>query len=201
MTGEAGDPALLALLKDLRKSVSRKRGLQPWIIFSDQALDDMSILYPFTTDELKRCQGVGEGKARKYGGEFLALIRKYVEENEIERPEDIVIRSTESKSAHKVEIIRAIDRKLPLEDIARSRNEDLLELIDEMESIVYSGTSLNLDYCISQMMDEDDVEEIFDYFRSAETDHMEEALEELGDVYSEEELRIVRLKFICEVAN
>ena len=186
VTGEAGDPALLALLKDLRKSVSRKRGLQPWIIFSDQALDDMSILYPFTTDELKRCQGVGEGKARKYGGEFLALIRKYVEENEIERPEDIVIRSTESKSAHKVEIIRAIDRKLPLEDIARSRNEDLLELIDEMESIVYSGTSLNLDYCISQMMDEDDVEEIFDYFRSAET---------------EEELRIVRLKFICEVAN
>ena len=201
VTGGAGDPALLALLKDLRKSVSRKRGLQPWIIFSDQALDDMSILYPFTTDELKRCQGVGEGKARKYGGEFLALIRKYVEENEIERPEDIVIRSTESKSAHKVEIIRAIDRKLPLEDIARSRNEDLLELIDEMESIVYSGTSLNLDYCISQMMDEDDVEEIFDYFRSAETDHMEEALEELGDVYSEEELRIVRLKFICEVAN
>ena len=201
VTGEAGDPALLALLKDLRKSVSRKRGLQPWIIFSDQALDDMSILYPFTTDELKRCQGVGEGKARKYGGEFLAMIRKYVEENEIERPEDIVIRSTESKSAHKVEIIRAIDRKLPLEDIARSRNEDLLELIDEMESIVYSGTSLNLDYCISQMMDEDDVEEIFDYFRSAETDHMEEALEELGDVYSEEELRIVRLKFICEVAN
>ncbi|MCI6314090.1 MAG: DNA helicase RecQ [Bacteroidales bacterium] len=201
VTVEAGDPALLALLKDLRKSVSRKRGLQPWIIFSDQALDDMSILYPFTTDELKRCQGVGEGKARKYGGEFLALIRKYVEENEIERPEDIVIRSTESKSAHKVEIIRAIDRKLPLEDIARSRNEDLLELIDEMESIVYSGTSLNLDYCISQMMDEDDVEEIFDYFRSAETDHMEEALEELGDVYSEEELRIVRLKFICEVAN
>ena len=201
VTGEAGDPALLALLKDLRKSVSRKRGLQPWIIFSDQALDDMSILYPFTTDELKRCQGVGEGKARKYGGEFLALIRKYVEENEIERPEDIVIRSTESKSAHKVEIIRAIDRKLPLEDIARSRNEDLLELIDDMESIVYSGTSLNLDYCISQMMDEDDVEEIFDYFRSAETDHMEEALEELGDVYSEEELRIVRLKFICEVAN
>ena len=201
VTGEAGDPALLALLKDLRKSVSRKRGLQPWIIFSDQALDDMSILYPFTTDELKRCQGVGEGKARKYGGEFLALIRKYVEENEIERPEDIVIRSTESKSAQKVEIIRAIDRKLPLEDIARSRNEDLLELIDEMESIVYSGTSLNLDYCISQMMDEDDVEEIFDYFRSAETDHMEEALEELGDVYSEEELRIVRLKFICEVAN
>ena len=201
VTGEAGDPALLALLKDLRKSVSRKRGLQPWIIFSDQAVDDMSILYPFTTDELKRCQGVGEGKARKYGGEFLALIRKYVEENEIERPEDIVIRSTESKSAHKVEIIRAIDRKLPLEDIARSRNEDLLELIDEMESIVYSGTSLNLDYCISQMMDEDDVEEIFDYFRSAETDHMEEALEELGDVYSEEELRIVRLKFICEVAN
>ena len=201
VTGEAGDPALLALLKDLRKSVSRKRGLQPWIIFSDQALDDMSILYPFTTEELKRCQGVGEGKARKYGGEFLALIRKYVEENEIERPEDIVIRSTESKSAHKVEIIRAIDRKLPLEDIARSRNEDLLELIDEMESIVYSGTSLNLDYCISQMMDEDDVEEIFDYFRSAETDHMEEAIEELGDVYSEEELRIVRLKFICEVAN
>ena len=201
VTGEAGDPALLALLKDLRKSVSRKRGLQPWIIFSDQALDDMSILYPFTTDELKRCKGAGEGKARKYGGEFLALIRKYVEENEIERPEDIVIRSTESKSAHKVEIIRAIDRKLPLEDIARSRNEDLLELIDEMESIVYSGTSLNLDYCISQMMDGDDVEEIFDYFRSAETDHMEEALEELGDVYSEEELRIVRLKFICEVAN
>ena len=199
--GEAGDPVLLSMLKDLRKAVSKKRGLQPWIIFSDQALDDMSIIYPFTTEELKRCQGVGEGKARKYGGEFLALIKKYVEENEIERPDDMLIRSTDSKSQHKVEIIKAIDRRLPLDEIARARNEDMLELLDEIESIVYSGTILNLDYWIFQNMDREDVEEIFDYFKGAETDHMEEAMDELGDVYSEEDLRIVRLKFICDVAN
>ncbi len=199
--GESGDPVLLAMLKDLRKDMARKKGLQPWIIFSDPSLDDMAIMYPFTTEELMRCQGVGEGKAKKYGAEFLSLIRKYVEDNEIERPEDMVIRSIASKSAHKVEIIRAIDRKLPLEDIARAQGRDLLELIDEMESIVYSGTNLNLSYAVEQMMDDDDVEEIYDYFRNAETDHMEEAIDELGDVYTEEELRLVRLKFMCEVAN
>lgn len=200
-SGEAGDPVLLAMLKDLRKDLARRKGLQPWIIFSDPSLEDMSILYPFTTEELTRCQGVGEGKAKKYGGDFLALIKKYVEENDIERPEDMVIRSVPSKSAHKVEIIRAIDRKQPLEDIAAAHGKELLELIDEMESIVYSGTNLNLNYAINQMMDDDDVEEIYDYFRSAETDRMADAINELGDVYTEEELRIVRLKFICEVAN
>lgn len=198
---EAGDPVLLSMLKDLRKDLARKKGLQPWIIFSDPSLDDMSIMYPFTTEELMRCQGVGEGKAKKYGAEFVALIKKYVEENEIERPEDILIRTVPSKSVRKVEIIRAIDRKLSLEDIAKVQGKELIELIDEMESIVYSGTNLNLDYAIEQMMDEDNVEEIFDYFANAETDHMEEAIAELGDVYSEEELRLVRLKFMCEVAN
>ncbi|MCQ2115736.1 MAG: DNA helicase RecQ [Bacteroidales bacterium] len=199
--GEAGDPVLLAMLKDLRKDLARRKGLQPWIIFNDPSLEDMSILYPFTTEELTRCQGVGEGKAKKYGADFLALIKKYVEENEIERPEDMVIRSVPSKSVHKVEIIRAIDRKQPLEDIAAAQGKELLELIDEMESIVYSGTNLNLNYAVSQMMDDDDVEEIYDYFRGAETDRMADAINELGDVYTEEELRIVRLKFICEVAN
>ncbi len=200
-TGDSGDPVLLAMLKDLRKDMARRKGLQPWIIFSDQSLEDMSIFYPFTTTELTHCQGVGEGKAKKYGADFLALIKKYVEENEIERPEDLVIRSVPSSADQKVKIIQAIDRKQPLEDIAAEQGKDLLELINELESIVYSGTKLKLGYAVSEMMDEDDVREIYDYFRNAETDHIENALEELGDVYTEEELRLVRLKFICEVAN
>jgi len=200
-SGEGGDPVLLSMLKDLRKEVSKKLRLQSWIIFSDASLEDMSIMYPITIDELKNCQGVGEGKARKYGAEFVKLIAKYVEENEIERPDDFVMKNTTSKSANKVYIIQSVDRKMSLEDIAKAKGMEIDELIDEMESIVYSGTKLNLNYYIEQIMDDDDIEEVFEYFKEAETDHIKEAMEELGEYYDEREVRLIRLKFICEVAN
>ncbi|MBQ6689723.1 MAG: DNA helicase RecQ [Bacteroidales bacterium] len=200
--GGGGDERLLSMLKDLRKDVSRKRNLQPWVIFSDPSLEDMSIMYPITLDELKNCQGVGEGKARKFGKEFIELIAKYVEENEIVRPDDFVMKSIVNKSVNKVFIIQSIDRKLPLEDIASAKGMEMEELLDEIEAIVYSGTKLNLDYYIDQTLDEDVVEEIYDYFREdAESDSLQEAMEELGSDYDEVEVRIVRIKFLCEVAN
>lgn len=200
--GGGGDERLLSMLKDLRKDVSRKRNLQPWVIFSDPSLEDMSIMYPITLDELKNCQGVGEGKARKFGKEFIELIAKYVEENEIVRPDDFVMKSIVNKSVNKVFIIQSIDRKLPLEDIASAKGMEMEELLDEIEAIVYSGTKLNLDYYIDQTLDEDVVEEIYEYFREdAESDSLQEAMEELGSDYDEVEVRIVRIKFLCEVAN
>ena len=198
----SGDPVLLAMLKDLRKDLSRKLGLQSWVIFNDVSLDDMAILYPVTIDELKNCQGVGEGKAKKYGAEFIELIRRYVEENEIERPDDFIVKSTVNKSANKVFIIQSVDRKRSLEDIADAKGMDLDELMTEIEAIVMSGTKLNLDYYISQNVDDDVVDEIYDYFRNdAESDSLEDALEELGSDYEEMEVRLVRIKFLCEVAN
>lgn len=198
----SGDPVLLAMLKDLRKDLSRKLGLQSWVIFNDVSLDDMAILYPVTIDELKNCQGVGEGKAKKYGAEFVELIRRYVEENEIERPDDFIVKSTVNKSANKVFIIQSVDRKRSLEDIADAKGMDLDELMTEIEAIVMSGTKLNLDYYISQNVDDDVVDEIYDYFRNdAESDSLEDALEELGSDYEEMEVRLVRIKFLCEVAN
>jgi ATP-dependent DNA helicase RecQ len=200
--GGGGDPQLLAMLKDLRKDLARRLRLQPWVIFGDPALDDMSILYPITHEELKNCQGVGDGKARKYGKEFLNLIARYVEDNEIERPDDFVMKSTVNKSINKVFIIQSIDRKMPLEDIADSKNMDMEELLNEIESIVLSGTRLNLDYYIEDTLDEDIVDEIYEYFREeAESDSLEAAMKELGSDYDEIEVRLVRLKFICEVAN
>lgn len=200
--GGGGDEQLLAMLKDLRKDVSRKLKLQPWVIFGDPSLEDMSIMYPMTYDELKNCQGVGEGKARKYGKEFINLIAKYVEENEITRPDDFVMKSIVNKSVNKVYIIQSIDRKLPLEDIADTKGMEMEELLDEIEAIVYSGTKLNLDYYIEQTVDEDVVDEIFEYFHDdAESDSLTEAMEELGDDYDEMEVRLVRIKFFCEVAN
>ena len=200
--GGGGDEQLLAMLKDLRKDVSRKLKLQPWVIFGDPSLEDMSIMYPMTYDELKNCQGVGEGKARKYGKEFINLIAKYVEENEITRPDDFVMKSFVNKSVNKVYIIQSIDRKLPLEDIADTKGMEMEELLDEIEAIVYSGTKLNLDYYIEQTVDEDVVDEIFEYFHDdAESDSLTEAMEELGDDYDEMEVRLVRIKFLCEVAN
>ena len=200
--GGGGDEQLLAMLKDLRKDVSRKLKLQPWVIFGDPSLEDMSIMYPMTYDELKNCQGVGEGKARKYGKEFINLIAKYVEENEITRPDDFVMKSIVNKSVNKVYIIQSIDRKLPLEDIAGTKGMEMEELLDEIEAIVYSGTKLNLDYYIEQTVDEDVVDEIFEYFHDdAESDSLTEAMEELGDDYDEMEVRLVRIKFLCEVAN
>ena len=200
--GGGGDPVLLAMLKDLRHDTAKKLRLQPWVIFTDPSLEDMSIMYPKSYDELKNCQGVGEGKARKYGKEFIELISKYVEENEIERPDDFIMKTVASKSVNKVYIIQSIDRKMPLEDIADSKGLDMEELLDEIETIVYSGTKLNLDYYIEQTLDEDVVEEIYDYFHDeAESDSLTEAMEELGSSYDEVEVRLVRIKFLCEVAN
>ncbi len=200
--GGGGDETLLAMLKDLRRDVAKRKGIQPWVIFGDPSLEDMSIMYPITYEELwKNCQGVGEGKAHKYGKEFIELIAKYVEENEIERPDDFVMKSVVDKSI-KVSIIQSIDRKLPLEDIADSKNMDMEELLDEIEAIVFSGTKLNLDYYIEQTLDDDIVDEIYEYFQEeAQSDSLEDAMKDLASDYDEMEVRLVRLKFLCEVAN
>ena len=200
--GGGGDETLLAMLKDLRKSVAHKRGLQPWVIFGDPSLEDMSILYPMSYEELKNCQGVGEGKAKKFGKEFIELIAKYVEENEITRPDDFVMKSIVNKSVNKVYIIQSIDRRLPLEDIADAKGMEMHELLDEIEAIVYSGTKLHLDYYLEQTLDDDVIDDIYAYFHDdAESDSLEEAMAELGRDYDEEEVRLVRIKFLCEVAN
>ena len=159
-------------------------------------------MYPVTIEELKNCQGVGEGKARKYGKEFLSLIAKYVEENDIVRPDDFVVKSIVNKSANKVYIIQNIDRKMPLDDIASAKGLEMEELMDEIEGIVFSGTKLNLDYYIEQTLDEDVIEEIYDYFMDeAESDSLEDAMKDLSSDYDEMEVRLVRVKFLCEVAN
>ena len=200
--GGGGDTMLLSMLKGLRRSVARRLGLQPWVIFSDASLEDMSILYPVTYDELKNCQGVGDGKARKFGKEFIELIGKYVQENEIDRPDDFVVKSTVNKSANKVFIIQSIDRKLSLDDIADAAGLEMDELIDEIEAIVYSGTRLDIGYYINENIDDDTVADIYGYFREdAESDSLQEAMEELGPDYDERDVRLVRIKFLCEVAN
>ncbi|MBQ5529706.1 MAG: DNA helicase RecQ [Bacteroidales bacterium] len=200
--GGGGDQNLLAMLKDVRKDLARRQNLPAWVIFSDPSLEDMSIQYPMTVDELKNCQGVGEGKARKFGKPFIELIAKYVEENEIIRPDDFVVKSVVNRSANKVFIIQSIDRKLPFEDIARNKDMDLDELLDEIESIVGSGTRLNIDYYIRQTIDEDKVDDIYDYFKEeADSDSITDAMKELGADYTEEEVRLVRIKFLSEVGN
>ena len=201
--GGGGDETLLAMLKDLRKDLSRRLKLQPWVIFSDAALEDMSIMYPVSLDELQRCQGVGEGKARKYGKEFASLISKYVEENEIERPYDLsVMKTVRHNSDNRITIIQNIDRRMALEDIAEALGLEFDELLTEIESIVQFGFKLNLNYYIEQNVDDDVVDEIYEYFRDeAESDSIEDALKELGADYEENEIRLVRLKFLCEVAN
>ena len=197
----AGDPVLLPMLKDLRKSLSKRLKLQPWIIFGDPALEDMAILYPITFDELKNCQGVGEGKAKKFGAEFLELIKRYVEENEIERPDDFVLK-TPPRPTHKQFIIQSIDKQMSLDDIASTLGIEMDELLSEIESIVASGLKLRLDYYIDENLDEEIVGEIFDYFRNdALTGSVEEAIEALGPDYYENEIRLVRIKFLCEVAS
>lgn len=201
--GGGGDETLLAMLKDLRKDLSRRLKLQPWVIFSDAALEDMSIMYPVSLDELQRCQGVGEGKARKYGKEFASLISKYVEENGIERPYDLsVMKTVRHNSDNRITIIQNIDRRMALEDIAEALGLEFDELLTEIESIVQFGFKLNLNYYIEQNVDDDVVDEIYEYFRDeAESDSIEDALKELGADYEENEIRLVRLKFLCEVAN
>jgi ATP-dependent DNA helicase RecQ len=200
--GGGGDPTLLAMLKDLRRDVARKKGLQPWVIFGDPSLEDMSIMYPITIKELNNCQGVGEGKAMKFGKEFIELIAKYVEENDIVRPDDFVMKSIVNKSVNKVYIIQSIDRRLPFEDIADARNLEMEELLDEIEAIVYSGTTFNIDYYLEQTLDEDVIEEIYDYLHDeAESDDLATIMEDLKDDFDEFEVRLVRIKFLCEVAN
>jgi ATP-dependent DNA helicase RecQ len=198
----AGDPELFAMLKDLRKNISKKLNLPPFVIFQDPSLADMALQYPTTIDELKNIQGVGEGKAKRYGKEFVDLIRSYVEENEIDRPQDMVVKSVANKSKAKVAIIQSIDRKIDFEDIANSLGIDMPELISEIETIVNSGTKLNIDYYLNEILDEDRQEEIFEYFREAEDDSVESALRELGeDEYTEEEIRLMRIHFFSELGN
>ena len=196
------DKTLFALLKDLRKEISRKEKLPPFVIFQDPSLEDMAIQYPITVEELKQITGVGSGKALKYGTPFLDLIKEYVEENEIIRPMDMVVKSVVNKSGLKVYIIQNIDRKLVLEDIAYAKNLSLDELLTEIESIVSSGTKIDLNYYIDEFVDPYHQEEIFNYFREAESDSVEEALTILGeDEYTEEEIRLMRIKFMSELGN
>jgi ATP-dependent DNA helicase RecQ len=200
--GGACDEELLAMLKQECRSVAKKLNLPPFVIFQDPSLEDMATQYPITTDELKNCQGVGEGKAKKYGKTFVALIKAYVEEKEIIRPQDMVVKSIINKSGNKVFIIQNIDKKIDFEDICRAKDMDMTSLLDEIESIVNSGTKLNIDYYIADALDEDKRDDIFDFFRNeAETGTLEEAIEALGDDYEEEEIRLVRIKFMSEIAN
>ena len=195
------DPALFSMLKDLRKKVSKQHGLPPYVIFQDPSIEAMATTYPITIEELRNIPGVGEGKAKRYGKDFVDLIRRHVEENEIERPEDMRVRTVANKSKMKVSIIQSIDRKVALDDIALAKGIEFDELLDEVESIVYSGTKLNIDYFLEEVLDDDKVDEIYDYFKESETDDIDEAIDELGDEFSEEEIRLVRLKFISEMGN
>ena len=195
------DPTLHAMLKDLRKKVSNKLKLPPYVIFQDISLEQMATVYPITLEDLQNVQGVGAGKARRYGKEFVALIKKYCEENEIERPEDLRVRTVAKKSVLKVKIIQSIDRQVALDDIAEAQGIDFDELLDEVEAIVYSGTKINIDYFLEEVIDDDHVDDIYEYFKESETDDLETAMEELGEDYTEEEVRLVRIKFISDMGN
>lgn len=197
----AVDPELYAMLKNLRKKLSKQLELPPYVIFQDPSLEAMATTYPVTIEELKNIPGVGEGKAKRYGEEFCALIKRHCEENEIDRPEDIRIRTVANKSKLKVAIINAIDRKVALDDLAISKGVEFDELLDDIESIVYSGTKLNIDYFLEEILDEENLNEIYDYFKNSDTDNIDVAIEELRGEYSEEEIRLVRVKFISEMGN
>jgi len=199
--GTVVDPELYSMLKDLRKKISKHLQLPPYVIFQDPSLEAMATTYPITLEELKNITGVGEGKAKRYGQEFVDLIKRHVEENEIERPEDMRVRTVANKSKLKVSIIQSIDRKVALDDIAESKGIDFDELLSEIEAIVYSGTKINIDYFIEDVMDDDRYSDIYEYFKESVTDSVEDAIEELGDDYSEEEIRLVRIKFISEMGN
>ncbi|MGB5429199.1 DNA helicase RecQ [Eudoraea sp.] len=199
--GGAADEKLLRLLKDLRKSEARKLDIPPFVIFQDPSLDDMSLKYPISMEEMVNIHGVGEGKAKKYGKPFVSLIAQYVEENEIIRPDDLIVKSTGANSALKLYIIQNVDRKLPLDDIASAKGLELNDLVKEMEQIVFSGTKLNIGYWLDEILDEDQQGEIHDYFLEAESDDIEEAQKEFDGEYEDEELRLYRLKFMSEVAN
>lgn len=195
------DPELFAMLQDLRKDMSRKLGIPPYVIFQDVSLEQMATVYPISLEELVNIPGVGVGKAHRYGKEFIALIKRHCEENDIERPEDLRIRTVPKKSMLKVKIIQSIDRKMPLDDIADAQNIDFEDLLTEIEAIVYSGTKLNIDYFLEDVMDDDHIDDIYEYFRESETDDLEVAMDELGEDYTEDEVRLVRIKFFSELAN
>src|SRR5690606_16637416 len=195
------DEALVNMLKDLRKKVAKKLGVPPFVVFQDPSLEDMALKYPVSVAELSNVHGVGEGKAKKYGKEFADLIARYVEDNDIVRPDDLVVKSTGANSALKLYIIQNVDRKLPLSDIASAKGLDMDALLKEMEQIVYSGTKLNIKYWIDEILDEDQQEEIHEYYMESESDNIKDALKEFDGDYDTEELRLMRIKFISEVAN
>ena len=197
----AADPVLLDMLKDLRKKVAKQKGVPPFVVFQDPSLEDMALKYPITIQELTNVHGIGEGKAKKYGSEFVKLIERYVEENDIVRAEDLIVKTTGSNSALKLFIIQNIDRKLPLPDIAQAKGLEMDEFLKEMEQIVYSGTKLNIDYWVNEIFDEEQQEELHEYFMEAESDKISLASKEFAGEYEDDELRIYRLKFISEVAN
>ena len=200
--GGAADEELFSMLKDLRKKVAKKHGLPPFVIFQDPSLEDMAVQYPITIEEMQNITGVGAGKARKFGEEFIRLIKAYVEEKEIIRPQDMIVKSVGNKSGNKIFIIQSIDRKMDFEDIARAKDLDFDELLSEIEAIVNSGTRLDISYYIREFMDEDKAEDIYLYFKEdAESDSLDAAIEELGSDYTEEEIRLVRIRFICEQGN
>ena len=200
--GGAADEELFAMLKDLRKKVAKQHGLPPFVVFQDPSLEDMSIQYPITIEEMQNISGVGAGKARKFGEEFIKLIKAYVEEKDIVRPQDMVVKSVANKAGNKIFIIQSIDRKMDLEDIARARDLDFEELLTEIEGIVRTGTRLDISYYLNYYMDDDKIEDIYLYFKEdAESDSLDEAIEELGSDYTEEEIRLVRIKFMCEQGN
>lgn len=199
--GMALDPELFTMLKQLRRQMAQKLGVPGYVIFQDPSLEQMATMYPRTTEELQQIQGVGAGKAKRYGKEFLDLIKQYCEENGIERPEELRVRTVAKKSIIKVKIIQSIDKQLALDDIAETLGLSFDELLDEVEAIVYSGTKLNINYFIEEVIDDDHVDDIYDYFSESETDSLEAAINELGDEYSEDEIRLVRIKFLSEMAN
>ncbi|MFN3875035.1 MAG: RecQ family ATP-dependent DNA helicase [Flavobacteriales bacterium] len=199
--GAAADERLMAMLKDLRKKEAHRLKLQPWVLFQDPSLEEMTMRYPVTIEELTQVSGVGPGKAQKFGRPFVELIAKYVEENDIERPEEVTVRNVVNKSSNKVHIIQNIDKRIPLDAIARSKNLSMPDFLSELESIVMSGTRLDISYHLNDMLEADAQQEIMDYFRSAESDDLEAAFQEFDGDFSEEELRMMRLKFMSEVAN
>ena len=200
-SGEAGDPELFSIMKEFRKTMALQLKVPAYVIFQDASLKAMATLYPTTEEELQNIPGVSSSKVKRYGAEFLKLIRKHVEENEIERPIDFHVRTIPNKSKIKLTIIEQIDRKVSLEDIAFFNNLEIDELLTELEEIVYSGTGINIDYAIKEIMDDSDVLEVYTYLKQSETDSIDAVLEEFGDVYSLEELRLIRIKFISEQAN
>lgn len=200
-SGAALDPELYSMLKDLRKKVAKKQGLPGYVIFQDVSLEQMATMYPITIEELQNIQGVGIGKAKRYGREFCELIKRHCEENDIERPEELRVRTVAKKSMQKVKIIQSIDRQIPLDDIASAQGLEFEELLDEIEAIVYSGTKLNIDYFLDDVMDADHIDDIYEYFRESETGDIETALEELGDDSTENDIRLVRIKFLSEMGN